>query len=81
MFLFSLPIIDVNIYWLKEVMNVGFWQGNTDVKIPNPKVIAYHDNNEQLYLAPNLKMGTLTKDAPSTRVNPAYAIIPRASAA
>ncbi len=27
-----------------------------------PEVIAYHDNNEQLYLAPNLKMCTLTKD-------------------
>ncbi len=32
------------------------------VKIHTPEVIAYHDNNEQLYLAPNLKMGTLTKD-------------------
>ncbi len=43
-------------------MNVGFWQGNTYVKIHTPKVVAYHDNNEQLYLAPNLKMCTLTKD-------------------
>ncbi len=25
-------------------------------------MVAYHDNNEQLYLAPNLKMCTLTKD-------------------
>ncbi len=31
-------------------------------KIHAPKVAAYHDNNEQLYLAPNLKMCTLTKD-------------------
>ncbi len=43
-------------------MNVGLLQGNTYVKIHTPKVAAYHDNNEQLYLAPNLKMGTLTKD-------------------
>ncbi len=41
---------------------MGFWQGNTYVKIHTPKVVAYHDNNEQLYLAPNLKMCTLTKD-------------------
>ncbi len=41
-------------------MNVEFWQ--TYVKIHTPEVVAYHDNNEQLYLAPNLKMCTLTKD-------------------
>ncbi len=34
----------------------------TPVKIHTPEVVAYHDNNEQLYLAPNLKMCTLTKD-------------------
>ncbi len=62
-FLLSLPIIDANnIYRLKDVVNVGFWQGNTYVKIHTPEVVAYHDSNEQLYLAPNLKMCTLTKD-------------------
>ncbi len=33
----------------------------TPVKIHTPEVVAYH-NNEQLYLAPNLKMCKLTKD-------------------
>ncbi len=48
-FLLSLPIIDSNnIYRLKDVVNVGFWQGNTCVKIHTPEVVAYHDNNEQL---------------------------------
>ncbi len=62
-FLLSLPIIDANnIYRLKDVVNVGFWQGNTHVKIHTPEVVTYHDNDEQLYLAPNLKMCTLTKD-------------------
>ncbi len=62
-FLLSLPIIDSNsIYRLKDVVNVGFWQGNTYVKIHTPEVVAYHDNNEQLYLAPNLRMCTRTKD-------------------
>ncbi len=62
-FLLSLPIIDANnIYRLKDVVNFGFWQGNTYVKIHTPEVVAYHDNNKQLYLAPNLKMCTLTKD-------------------
>ncbi len=62
-FLLSLPIIDSNnIYRLKDIVNVGFWQGNTYVKIHTPEVVAYHDNNEQLYLAPNLRMCTLTKD-------------------
>ncbi len=36
--------------------------GKGCVKIHTPEVVAYHDNNEQLYLAPNLKMCTLTKD-------------------
>ncbi len=62
-FLLSLPIIDFNsIYQLKDVVNVGFCQGNTYVKIHTPEVVVYHDNNEQLYLAPNLRMCTLTKD-------------------
>ncbi len=62
-FLLSLSIFNANnIYRLKDVVNVGFWQGNTYVKIHTPEVVAYHDNNEQLYLAPNLKMCTLTKD-------------------
>ncbi len=61
--LLSLPIIDANnIYRLKDVVNVGFWQGNTHVKVHTPEVIVYHDKNEQLYLAPNLKKCTLTKD-------------------
>ncbi len=58
-FLLSLPIIDANnIYRLKDVVNLGFWKGNTYVKIHTPQVVAYHDNNEQIYLAPNLKMCT-----------------------
>ncbi len=47
---------------VKNVVSVGFWQGNTYVKIRTPEVVAYHDNNELLYLAPNLKMCMLTKD-------------------
>ncbi len=58
-FLLSLPIVDANyIYRLEVVVDVVFWQGNTYVKIHTPEVIAYHDNNEQFYLAPNLKMCT-----------------------
>ncbi len=69
MFLFSLPIIVVNIYRRKDVVNVGFWQGNTYVKIHTPEVVAYHDNNEQLYLAPNLNMGTLTNNKLNNKLN------------
>ncbi len=47
-------------YRLKDVVNVGLRQGKTYVKIHTPKVAAYYDNSEQLYPAPNLKMGTLT---------------------
>ncbi len=62
-FLLSLPIIVSNsIYRLKDVVNVGFWQGNTYVKIHTPEVVAYNDNNEQLYLAQNLRMCMRTKD-------------------
>lgn len=62
-FLLSLLVIDSNnLYRLKDVINVGFWQGNTHIKIHTSEVVAYHDNNEQSYLTPNLKMYTLTKD-------------------
>ncbi len=62
-FLLSLPIIDAdNMYRFKDIVNVGFWQGNAYVKIHTPEVVAYHDYNEQFYLAPNLKMCMLTKD-------------------
>ncbi len=62
-FLLSLPIIDADkMYPLKDVVNGGFCKGNTYVKSHTPEVIAYHDNNEQLYLAPNLKICMLTKD-------------------
>ena len=62
-FLVTLPIIDSrNIYRLKDVVNVGTWQDDTFVKINTPPVVAYHDSNPDLYLAPNLNMCTLTKD-------------------
>ncbi|RXN21997.1 pumilio -like protein [Labeo rohita] len=62
-FLLNLPIVKSNnIYRLKDIVNVGFWQGNTHIMINTPDVVAYHDSNPQLYLAPNLRMCTLTKD-------------------
>lgn len=62
-FLLNLPVIEPdNIYRLKDIVNVGFWQGNTHIRIHTPDVVAYHDSNPQLYLAPNLRMCTLTKD-------------------
>ncbi|KAG1940206.1 hypothetical protein F2P79_016703 [Pimephales promelas] len=62
-FLLNLPIIQSNrIYRLKDIVNVGFWKGNTHIKIRTPDVVAYHDSDPQLYLAPNLHMCTLTKD-------------------
>ena len=62
-FLINLPIVSVqNIYRLKDVINVGFWKGDSHVKVHSPSVIAYHDSNPDLYLAPNLRMCTLTKD-------------------
>ncbi|RXN08064.1 pumilio -like protein [Labeo rohita] len=62
-FLLNLPIVESNnIYRLKDIVNVGFWQGNTHITINTPDVVAYRDSNPQLYLAPNLRMCTLTKD-------------------
>ena len=58
-----LPIIAAeNIYQLKDVVNVGFWQGDVQVTMQTPSLIAYHDNNPDLYLSPNIHMCTLTKD-------------------
>ncbi|CAJ1064733.1 hypothetical protein LDENG_00238730%2C partial [Xyrichtys novacula] len=49
-FLINLPIIaSGSIYRLKDVVNT-------------PPVVAYHDSNPDLYLAPNLRMCTRTKD-------------------
>ncbi|KAL1249523.1 hypothetical protein QQF64_020528 [Cirrhinus molitorella] len=62
-FLLNLPIIEANnIYRLKDLVSVGFWQGSTHLRIQTPSIVAYHDSNDQLYLAPNLRMCTLTKD-------------------
>ncbi|XP_016396229.1 uncharacterized protein LOC107730001 [Sinocyclocheilus rhinocerous] len=62
-FLLNLPIIESdNIYRLKDIVNVGFWQGNTHIRIHTPDMVAYHDSDPQLYLAPNLRMCALTKD-------------------
>lgn len=62
-FLANLPIISAeNIYRLKDVINVGAWYGETHMKIQTPDIVAYHDSNPELYLAPNLRMCTLTKD-------------------
>lgn len=62
-FLINLPVITPdNIYRLKDVVNVGIWQGETHVKVHTPSVVAYHDSTPDLYLAPNLRMCTLTRD-------------------
>ncbi len=37
-FLLNLPIVESdNIYRLKYIVNVGFWQGNTHIKIRTPR--------------------------------------------
>ena len=62
-FILNLPVVTTeNIYRLKDVVNVGSWQGETHVKVNTPQVVAYHDSNPELYLAPNLRMCTPTKD-------------------
>lgn len=62
-FIINLPLVVAdNIYRLKDVINVGFWQGDVHVKVQTPSVIAYHDSSPELHLAPNLRMCTLTKD-------------------
>ncbi|RXN33033.1 pumilio -like protein [Labeo rohita] len=54
-FLLNLPIVESNnIYRLKDI--------DTHITINTADVVAYHDGNPQLYLAPNLRMCTLTKD-------------------
>ena len=62
-FILNLPIIaSESIYRLKAVVNVGVWQGDTHIKIQTPPIIAYHDSSPELYLVPNLRMCTVTKD-------------------
>ena len=62
-FIVNLPIIaSDNIYRLKSVVNVGIWQGDTHVRVQTPPVVAYHDSSPELYLVPNLRMCTVTKD-------------------
>ncbi|XP_028310951.1 uncharacterized protein LOC114468322 isoform X2 [Gouania willdenowi] len=62
-FLISLPVVaSDNVYRLKDVVNVGTWNEDTHVQVETPSIIAYHDDNQDLYLAPNLRMCTRTKD-------------------
>ena len=62
-FVINLPIIfQQNVYHLKSVMNVWFWQDNTHVHLKTPPLLAYHDENPSLYLIPNLSLCTKTKD-------------------
>ena len=62
-FIVNLPIIEQqNVYHLKSVLNVGFWQDNTHVNLKTPPLLAYHDENPSLYLIPNLSLCTKTKD-------------------
>ena len=62
-FLLSLPVIGLDsIYRLKTVLNVGSWQGDNLVRIDTPEIIAYHDSNPDLYLAPSLQLCKVTKD-------------------
>lgn len=62
-FIINLPVIAAeNIYRLKDVINVGSWHGDVHVQIQTPSVVAYHDSNPDLYLAPNLRTCTLTND-------------------
>ena len=62
-FIINLPIVSPeHIYRLKDVVNVGLWQGDVHVTVHTPDVVAYHDNDPSLYLVPNLRMCILTKD-------------------
>ena len=62
-FIINLPIIEQqNVYHLKSVLNVGFWQDNTHINLKTPPLLAYHDENPSLYLIPNLGLCTKTKD-------------------
>lgn len=45
-FIINLSIVTPdNIYQLKDVVNVGSWQGETHVKVHTPPVVADHDSN------------------------------------
>ncbi len=62
-FILNLPLIEKqNVYRLKSVLNVGFWEGNTHIHLRTPPTLAYHDDHPSLYLIPNLSMCTKTKD-------------------
>ncbi|XP_060793282.1 uncharacterized protein LOC132896459 [Neoarius graeffei] len=62
-FILNLPVIErQNIYRIKSVLNVGFWNNDVHVRLQTPSTIAYHDDNPSIYLVPNLDMCTSTKD-------------------
>ena len=56
-FLLSIPVIQSRyIYSLKEVINLGFWHRGTHVRIKTPDYVAFHEEDPNLYVVPNLKM-------------------------
>ncbi len=52
----------IPLYVDPEAGDLAFLLSLPIIEIHTPEVVAYHDNNEQLYLAPNLRICTLTKD-------------------
>ncbi|XP_052413554.1 uncharacterized protein LOC127958674 [Carassius gibelio] len=50
------------VYRPKDIVSVRMWKSNTHTKTHIPNVVAYHDSDTQLYLAPNMHMCALSKD-------------------
>lgn len=62
-FLLNLPIVSSkDIYRLKSILNVGFWRGDMHVKLTTPPLVAYQEDDPNLYLVPNLELCISTKD-------------------
>ncbi|CAB1328289.1 unnamed protein product, partial [Coregonus sp. 'balchen'] len=57
-----LMIDNKNIYRLKSVLNVCFWQNDIHVKFHSPPMVAYLESNPDLYVTPNLPICSPTKD-------------------
>ena len=61
-FVLTVPMVrPQNMYFLREVVNLGAWHGNAHVRVQTPLFVAYRPGEESTYLEPNLRMCVLTK--------------------
>ena len=61
-FVLTVPVVKPkNIYFLREIVNLGAWHGDVHVRVETPQFVAYRPGENHTYFEPNLRMCALTR--------------------